>query len=271
MEHLKIEKVTLTVGDLEQSIDFYKNILGFTVVTQSDSQASLGTPNGDIILDLIEDTLATLASKRETGLYHFAILVPKREDLAAVLKHIIKMEYPLVGASDHHFSEAIYLEDPDHIGIEIYADRPKQTWNYQANGDVMAPTLPLDVENLFHAYQYTWTGFPNGTIIGHLHFHVASIGKARAFYVDQLGMDVMMEMEGHMLFVSGQGYHHHIGLNTWHGTAAKVPDQTRYGIHAATLQVDNSTYQKLLDQNMLQADWIFDPFAIAYQIKTWKK
>lgn len=263
----QIKTVFLTIKNLKRSIDFYARVLGLHLIEETTNIAKLGTEDGTVLVQLIENTEAVPAKERSSGLYHFAILVPERKDLAAFLKHILQKEYPLVGASDHGFSEAIYLQDPDDIGIEIYADRPKEDWEYQTDGQIQAPTSSLDVQNLFQEYKATWAGFPNGTVIGHLHFHVSDIAKARAFYVDLLGLHPTITMGDQVLFVAAEGYHHHIGLNTWNGAGVPSPEKGTIGLQKASLKVSKTDYQRLKQQGLInQESEISDPFAIRFHI-----
>ncbi|WP_117161103.1 VOC family protein [Paraliobacillus sp. X-1268] len=267
IEKFKIETVFLTIKNLKRSIDFYTQVLGLSLIEQTTKIAKLGTEDGVILVQLEENTNALQANERSAGLYHFAILVPERKDLAAFLKHILQKEYPLIGASDHDFSEAIYLQDPDDIGIEVYADRHKENWKYQTDGKIHAPTKSLDVQNLFRDYTATWAGFPNRTVIGHLHFHVSDIAKARAFYVDILGLNPTIAMGDQVLFVAGEGYHHHIGLNTWNGVGIPSQEKGTIGLKKASLKMNKTDYQRLVQQGLVShANEMVDPFHIHYQI-----
>jgi catechol 2,3-dioxygenase len=152
-----------------------------------------------------------------TGLYHFAILVPTRADLGRWLRHWFQLGMPMPGMGDHLVSEALYLEDPDGHGIEVYADRPRDTWTWD-NGQVRMATDPVDIRGLLALAEQEgqpWNGLPHGTRIGHVHLQVGDIAQAAAFYHDILGFDVVARMPS-ALFVSAGGYHHHIGMNIWH-------------------------------------------------------
>lgn len=266
LHSFKINKVDLVVSDIEQSIIFYTKTLGFHLIDSSEGEADLGTEDGSCLVHLLENKQAVRPGRNVTGLYHFAILVPERKHLAAFLKHILETNYPLVGASDHLFSEAIYLQDPDDIGIEIYVDRPKEEWRYR-DGQIQAATLPLDTNSLMQAYTEDWISFPNGTVIGHLHFHVSTIEKAREFYVGKFGLDPMIEMGDQVLFVSGEGYHHHIGLNIWNGQHAKVPTQPVLGMNRAHVEASKADRPFLLANGLNESDHtIIDPFGIEYII-----
>jgi catechol 2,3-dioxygenase len=151
------------------------------------------------------------------GLYHFAILLPTRSDLARFVAHVAPLGMPM-GAGDHLVSEAFYLSDPDGLGIEVYADRPRDAWVVQ-NGQLVMGVDPVDMRDLLAAADdSTWTGMPSGTTIGHVHLHVAHLGDAEAFYHAALGLDKVFRMPS-ALFLSAGGYHHHLGTNTWAGKA----------------------------------------------------
>jgi catechol 2,3-dioxygenase len=157
-------------------------------------------------------------------LYHFALLVPTRFDLALVLKQFAEMRTPLQGMSDHLVSEALYLADPEGNGIEIYADRPRSAW--YRDGEFQLDTIALDIDDLFGELagrDLTWNGIASGTVVGHMHLHVGSVRQAEQFYTTILGMDTMMNM-GSASFISYDGYHHHLGINTWAGSAMTPDD-----------------------------------------------
>ncbi|WP_179107266.1 VOC family protein [Sediminibacillus massiliensis] len=268
LECFRIDHIELIVRDLERSLDFYLQILGFALMEKSDGKAILGA-GGRKLVELTEYRSAPQPTRGMTGIYHFAILVPGREHLSAFLEHMLQVKYPLTGASDHLFSEAVYLQDPDGIGIEVYADRSSKSW-YDSQGNIKVATNPLDVEDLLTHGDHAWSGFPEGTIIGHLHFHVSDIPAARHFYVEKLGLDSTIEFGEQVLFVSGEGYHHHIGLNTWQGTGAKVPDHVVVGLKKASVQVSNTDLRNLIDKKILDAGTleVIDPFGIHYQFSS---
>jgi catechol 2,3-dioxygenase len=171
---------------------------------------------------------ATPGGKRvahATGLYHFAILVPSRPDLARSIQRIAESGTPIQGAADHFVSEALYLADPEGNGIEIYRDRPRSEW-YEADGRFRLGTAELDVQGVMGSLQgqsTEWKGLPAGTIMGHIHLHVGSIPATEAFYRDVMSMDIMMNI-GSATFMSYDGYHHHVGGNTWAGRTPPPPD-----------------------------------------------
>lgn len=221
----KLGPVSLRIRNLAQSVRFYTEVVGLRMLRQHGRIAEL-TADGKRPLLIIEEVQDLVISQTRTaGLYHFAILVPDREALGLALVNLIAHNIP-VGQGDHLVSEALYINDPDGNGIEIYADRPKDTWKRDANGEYVMTTDPVDVEGLLALAQgKEWHGLPEGTVIGHVHFHVSDLDKARAFYCDVLGFELTAHYGGAALFISAGGYHHHIGLNVWAGIG--VPNTPR--------------------------------------------
>jgi catechol 2,3-dioxygenase len=212
----RIGSVRLQVADLAQSLEYYERVLGFHVIEQSGSAATLGAHGSTEPLVRLEERRGarTVPPRGLLGLYHFAILVPDRASLGRFLAHLAELRLP-AGMSDHFVSEAIYLQDPDNLGIEVYADRPRSTWRHEGGQLVMA-TEHLDAEGVIRAGGGAkWVGMPAGTTIGHVHLHVGDIERAAAFYHEALGLDKVVWSYPGALFLSAGGYHHHLGTNTW--------------------------------------------------------
>ncbi|SDC31321.1 catechol 2,3-dioxygenase [Terribacillus halophilus] len=213
-----IGQVKLRVADLEESVAYYTKVIGLKIIEESQGKVSLGT-GGKILLYLEEGQGLKRHPDRHAGLYHFALLLPSRADLADVVKFYVLNRVPF-GASDHGVSEAIYLNDPDGNGIEVYADKPDTGWKW-INGEIQMTTDPLDGDSLLkEASDTEWHGLPDGTIMGHIHLYMRHLGDAAAFYNDVLGFETVVSGYPGALFVSTGSYHHHIGLNTWHGANA---------------------------------------------------
>lgn len=225
-----IGRVSLKVADLGHSLDFYQRSLGFTVHHRENGSASLGAGGPDL-LELVEQTGAR-QMRGTTGLYHYAVRVPSRTQLAFSLKNILQTQTLVQGFSDHLVSEAIYLPDPDGNGIEIYRDRPRDQWPRE-NGKLRMATDPLDLDDLLSeldGHAENWSGLHSDTIIGHVHLHVRDIPEAERFYRDVLGFDLVLRYGPSAAFLSAGGYHHHIGVNTWAGAGAPPPPEDAVGL-----------------------------------------
>jgi catechol 2,3-dioxygenase len=223
----RMGEVHLTVGDLERSLAYYREEIGLDVLDQGAGRAVLGTPERTLLV-LCEEA-GVLPAGRSTGLYHFALLVPKRRQLASWLAHAARDQVSMTGLSDHFVSEALYLRDPDGHGIEIYWDRPRDTWEGQV-GERMT-TLPLDVDSLMSELPDPdadeFAGLPAGTVMGHVHLKVADVHETIGFYRDVLGFGLMAHLGPAAAFLSAGGYHHHLGGNTWESAGASpAPDGT---------------------------------------------
>jgi catechol 2,3-dioxygenase len=231
--------VHLTVAELERSLEYYSRTVGLEVVHRDGPGASLGV-DGRELLFLVEEPGARPAAGH-TGLYHFALLLPRRADLARWLAHAARDRVRLVGLSDHFVSEAIYLSDPDEHGIEIYWDRPRESWE----GRVAArmTTLPLDVESLLGELEdqgsEPFQGLPLGTVMGHVHLKVAEIAEAVVFYRDVLGFALMAQLGPYAAFLSAGGYHHHLGANTWESSGGAPPPPRSAALRHATIVLPN--------------------------------
>jgi catechol 2,3-dioxygenase len=214
---LEIGRVRLTVNDIETVGAFYEQALGLKRMHSDATTASFGA-GGRVLVDLTADPTARRASPREAGLFHTALLLPSRADLAAWLRHAVASRLALQGASDHLVSEAIYLADPEGNGIEVYTDRPREGWT-AADGSIRMATDPLDLDDLAAQARAPWTGAPDGTVIGHVHLRVGAVPEAEAFYAGTLGFAVTAHYPGAAFFGAG-GYHHHLGANVWNSRGA---------------------------------------------------
>ena len=209
---LNLGPVELTVSDLSRSLEFYTGALGLKLLSQEGNVARLGA--GKTPLLTLAGGARTPTRPSSPGLYHFALLLPTRADLGRFVRHFAGLGLRL-GQGDHLVSEAFYTNDPDGHGIEVYWDRPRETWPWQ-DGQVQMGVDPIDVPGLLAepGAQDPFTGLPDRAVLGHVHLRVTDLPAARAFYAGLLGFDVMADMPG-ALFVSVGGYHHHLGLNTW--------------------------------------------------------
>lgn len=235
-----VGNVHLLVKDLHRSMTFYKEVIGFTILEQTEKKAALSADGKTVLLTIEQPEVIIEKQPRTTGLYHFALLLPTRADLGNVLLHLLQSGYPLQGASNHGVSEAIYLGDPDGNGIEIYADTPEEEWIWQDN-HVQMITESMDAEGVLASrISDTWNGLPVGTVMGHIHLHVSDLVKAEEFYIKVLGFDVVLKYGAQALFISTGNYHHHIGLNTWAGVGAPAPTKNSLGLKTFTLHYPDS-------------------------------
>jgi catechol 2,3-dioxygenase len=214
--------VHLTVSDLDRSVRYYETAVGLETLERAEGSATLGVATRRLVV-LVKDPGARPASRHHTGLYHLALLVPKRVDLARWLAHAARDRVPLTGLADHFVSEAIYLSDPDGHGIEIYHDRPRERWEGRVATHMT--TLALDVDALFAELadpaSEPFDGLPAETVMGHVHLKVAAIADTIGFYRDVLGFGLMAQLGRQAAFLSAGGYHHHIGANTWESDGAR--------------------------------------------------
>jgi catechol 2,3-dioxygenase len=218
-------RVRLQVADLDRSIAYYETVIGLRVLERTGNVATLGPQSGDNTLVELraKPGVRVVARRGQIGLYHFAILLPDRASLGRLIAHLSALgEY--AGMSDHLVSEAIYLHDPDGLGIEVYADRPRTEWK-MADGQLAMAANPLDLQDLARAAAgVPWSGAPAGTVIGHVHLYVRDLDEASAFYHEALGLDKIAWSLAGALFMSAGGYHHHLGTNTWAAGAPLATD-----------------------------------------------
>jgi catechol 2,3-dioxygenase len=237
----RLGPVHLQVADLARSLDFYERVLGFRTVRRDATHAVLAAHGGDTPLVELHERQGTrpAASRGRLGLYHFAVLLPERGALGRFVRHLAEIG-ARAGAGDHLVSEALYLEDPDGLGIEVYADRPRETWQ-RIGRELMIATDPVDMVDLAAAAGgERWRGMPAGTVIGHVHLHVGDIARASAFYSDALGFDRMTWRYPGALFLGAGGYHHHLGTNTWAGTGARPTAPDEAGLKEWTIELPDA-------------------------------
>lgn len=230
-----VGRVNIKVENLERSLKFYQEIIGFDILEQASSTAKLTSNGKTSILSLEQPQNVTPKQGRTTGLYHFALLLPKRSDLANIIVHFTEKGIHF-GASNHLVSEALYLQDPDGNEIEIYVDRDPSQWIWNEE-EVVMTVDPLDFEDLLKNVvpRNTWTKLPENTIMGHIHLHVSELRRAEEFYVKGLGFNVVNRYGTQALFLSTGKYHHHIGINTWNGVGAPIAPENSVGLESFTL------------------------------------
>jgi catechol 2,3-dioxygenase len=235
--------VSLTVSDLARSREFYERAVGLRAREREDGGVGLGVDGSAELVRLYGDPTAPKLDRRATGLFHLAILLPGRRELAMALARLAQARWPLDGASDHLVSEALYLSDPDGNGVEIYRDRPREQWRY-SDGELQMATLRLDLDDVLGEL----TGVseidglaPTGTTIGHVHLQVAELARIEQFYDRVIGLDVTVRGYPGALFMSAGGYHHHLGLNTWNSAGASPPAPGAVGLRDYELRLADRT------------------------------
>jgi catechol 2,3-dioxygenase len=251
---LRIGSVALAVSDLSRSTDFYKRVLGLPVISRAEDSALLGPDHEHPLLTLTGLIDPTPTPPGSTGLFHVAWLHSSRAALAETVRRVVAGRWPIDGASDHGVSEALYLSDPDGLGIEIYVDRPRELWERPPDGHgVKIVTLPLDIEDLLAQSE----GEPSaaiepGTHIGHVHLKVSDVPRAVAFYRDALGLDEQARLPS-AGFLSAGGYHHHIGLNSWQSQGGQPAPDSAPGLRQVKLELSDVEALSALEHRLAEA------------------
>jgi catechol 2,3-dioxygenase len=221
-----IGRVRLRVADLDRVRTYYEQAIGLREV---DGGLGADTP----LVELVGDPSAPPAPPGSTGLFHLALLVPDRPSLARAVQRVLAAGARFTGASDHFVSEALYLRDPEGNGIEIYRDRPRSEWEYEPSGELRMGTVALDLDSVMAELPGgDDPGMPDGTVVGHVHLHVSDLAAAEEFYAGRLGLDVTVRSYPGALFLSRDGYHHHVGVNTWQGEGAQPPPEGSRGLES---------------------------------------
>lgn len=244
--------VHLTVRDFKKSLPFYQNVMGMKLHSNAQGVAHLGA-GGDDILVLTENPDAKIP-RHAPGLYHFAVLVPSRFELARSLRRFAENDIQL-GFGDHVVSEAIYLSDPDGNGIEVYRDRPRSEW-YDAQGNFVMGTLPVDVQGVMSELAHEkdeWQGLDPDTVMGHMHLKSSNLQRDEPFYRDLIGLDEMANLKGSAAFLSAGGYHHHLGMNVWESANAAPPPPDSVGLQYFTLMLPNQAAREIVTNRLLRA------------------
>ena len=269
-----IGAVHLNVNFMDNSVKFYHEILGMDIIEHTPTFSSLGV-NDSVLIYLYQTNHARVQT---AGLFHFALLVPSRAALGNIFYHLIKTEYPLAGASNHDVSEAIYLQDPEGNGIEIYRDVPSNEWQFEPNGNIVMGTSEMDYAAVIEAnHNRPFDGMPKDTIIGQMHLSVIDLNQSIAFYNELFGLDVMTRYGSQAAFMATAGYHHHLGLNTWQHQTERarldypglrkfdlnIPNEEDLQHFLETLSEKGSTQSK--DENL---NIVYDPSGIGIRIMT---
>lgn len=228
----------LIVLDLPAMSAWYQSAIGLRVLSQTNERANLGIDD-DVLLSLVQGRDVSIASVALPGLFHNAFLVPGRAALANWLVHAKETGIPLTGASDHLVSEALYLDDPEGNGLEIYRDRDRSEWTFGDRDFVEMDVLPLDLRLLHDEGQHTeWNGMKSGTTLGHIHLKVSSFSETKEFLERLLGFDLMLSLAGARFYASGR-YHHHLGTNVWHSNASPKRNSGMTGLKSYTVNFND--------------------------------
>ena len=291
----RIGYVSLNVSDIQRSLGFYQSVLGFRKVRKKSPTtdrvllSSGETQSSAPMLELVQarQTDSNPVIPRRAGLYHFAILLPERKNLADTLLYLSDKQDQVHfdGLADHLVSEAIYIRDPDFNGVEIYSDRPRSEWKWNGKDNdsdysrLQMATLPLNTKDLFkESTDAGWTGMPAGTIIGHIHLHVSNLSNAMKFYHEILGLNLTTTYPGAYFFAAGR-YHHHIATNTWLGSNILLASPQSIGLNYFGIELPNieefdKTVKQLQQYNIVEqssslsskAILIYDPNGIRIQV-----
>lgn len=256
----KVGAPVLRVRDIDKIVMFYETKLGLQVKRRhQDDYGNAVYELGFVHIDYPEDSLLQLhhdpnaknASPHSAGLFHFAILVPNRESLASTYLALKNSGVYYDGFADHLVSESLYLRDPENNGIEIYRDRPARDWPRDSEGNIMMDTLPLNLQSIVAEMDRLESenpvAFPIGARIGHMHLKVTNLERSIKFYHKVLGFDITVDWRSMgAAFLSAGGYHHHVGMNTWHSMNGKVHSNDVLGLENFTITVpDTSSFNRI--------------------------
>lgn len=229
-EGTAIKQVKLKVKNLDNMVLFYTQKMGLVLINQVEKIAYLGAQQSTEPLLILEEVESAYSKQRTTGLFHIAFLLPTRKDLGNTLLWLLKNEVPLEGASDHGYSEAIYLADPEQNGIEIYRDKPISEWDIRDNGEIIGITEEMDADGVIEAADGQWLGLAPGSKIGHIHLKVSDLEQTEEFYKELLGFDLKANFGRQAKFFATGMYHHQIGTNIWNGKDLPAPAQNQTGL-----------------------------------------
>lgn len=256
--NMYISHVQLKVSDLNRAVQFYRHIIGFDVLEQTEHTVYLTHDGKTSLVSLVHVPNAT-SHVGYTGLYHFALLLPSRKDLGNIVQHFIEQNVR-IGAADHHVSEALYLNDPDGNGIEIYIDRPETDWKWDSRNYVHMVTEQLNFQPILAEADGKWDGLPSGTVMGHIHLSVSDLAKTEQFYTNVLDYELVLPFGGQALFISTGKYHHHIGLNTWHSAGRPALPDNATGLKSYTIVLNDLEYAETVKRNLETVGAVVETF-----------
>jgi catechol 2,3-dioxygenase len=253
-----VARVDLRVQEIERSLAFYRDVVGLEAVEVGPERARLGSAGGPPLLTLTSTGVSGPALPAATGLFHVALRFPTRAALGDVLARLIDRSYR-VGAGDHLVSEALYVDDPDGNGVELYWDRPREQWPAPAaDAAVPMPSLPVDVQSVMDEGRGAGAigdPAPAGTDVGHVHLQVSAIEATTSFYTTELGLDLTMRLPGSASFFSSNGYHHHIGANTWRSRGGRPAERNRAGLDRVLLSAAAGEIEELRSRLADRPEW----------------
>lgn len=254
--------VQLKVSDLVRSIEYYTTVIGFKVLQQTETEAYLTADGQTSLVSLVEVQNAQPLKQGFAGLYHLALLLPSRKDLGNIVQHFVNLNVR-IGAADHDVSEALYLNDPDGNGIEIYIDRHESEWTWNQDEQVHMVTEQLNFQPILAAADGNWNGLPADTVMGHVHLSVVNLDKSEQFYTNVLDYNVVTRYGAQALFVSTGKYHHHFGLNTWNSNNGHAPTNDMVGLKSFTVVLKDTQYAEEVKQSLTTNGFIVENFAEA--------
>lgn len=236
-EKTHIGEVVLNVENLIDMKQFYTEIVGMDIKKESIAAISFGTKEDETILLTLQKGAISVRTVQSAGLYHFALLLPTRQDLSEIMNHILTSGYPLTGAADHGYSEALYLDDPEGNGIEIYWDKPKSEWDIRADGQIIGVTEPIDVDGLIAQAEKLFAGLPSSSSIGHVHLFVTDLTETDNFYTDLVGLELKFNFGNQAKFFAAGEYHHQIAANNWAEKGSMAANKGSLGLAYFTIIV----------------------------------
>lgn len=236
-EKTHIGKVVLNVENLKEMKRFYQEVVGMDIKSETSTAISFGAKEDEAIILTVQAISEDRPKMRSTGIYHLALLLPTRQDLGEMMRHILISGHPLTGASDHGYSEALYLDDPEGNGVEIYWDKPKSEWDIRDDGQIAGVTEPMDVDGVFAEAKKVFSGLPKGSYMGHVHLFVADLDETEKFYKNILGFGLKFNFGDQAKFFAAGEYHHQIAVNTWAGKGIPAAKKGNRGLAYYTIVV----------------------------------
>ena len=248
--------VALKVANLANQILFYQQIIGLHILKRTNNKVIMGA--GQTPLLILREIANPLALSRKTGLFHVAFRMPNRKALGNALIHFLKNKAPIIGASDHGYSEAIYLTDPEGNGIEVYCDKPISDWDIRDDGEIVGVTIEMDAQGVVATADGNWNGVPDATDIGHVHLKVADLLATENFYTEVLGLSLKNNFGQQAKFFATGNYHHHIGSNIWNGRNLPAMADNDLGLDFYTFFVKDQGELERIDKHLVEKNIIFE-------------